>query len=156
MVMLWAVTKFCFFGFFTSGEIKVPSWTAFDSSQHLAWGDIAIDNRSDPQVLKIHLKRTTCDQLDRGVHVFVGHTNDPIYPVAAVLSYMVQRGTMDGPFFVQSDGTPLLKSYFVSTIREVLQAVRLPYQQFAGHSFCIGAATTAAKAGLAGRFNHPC
>ena len=148
MVMLWAATTLCFFGFCRSGEITVPSQSAFDASVHLAWGDVAIDNRSDPQVLKIHLKRSKCDQLRRGVDVFVGRTNDPLCPVAAGLSYMVQRGSADGPFFIRSNGIPLVKSYFVTRIRDALQAVGLPYQQFAGHSFRIGAATTAAKAGL--------
>ena len=85
-MLLWAATTLCFFGFFRLGEITVPSQTAFDPSVHLAWGDVAIDNRSDPRVLKVQLKRSKCDQLRKGVDVFVGHTNNPLCPVAAVLS----------------------------------------------------------------------
>lgn len=147
-IMIWAAITLCFFGFFRSGEITVPSQTAFDKSNHLAWGDVAIDDLSHPQVLKVHLKRSKCDQLGRGVDIYVGRTNDPLCPVVAVLSYMAQRGSADGPFFIKANGTPLVKAYFVSTVRDALQAVGLPYQQFAGHSFRIGAATTAAKAGL--------
>ena len=36
----------------------------------------------------------------------------------------------------------------MARVREALQAVGLPYDSFAGHSFRIGAATAAAKAGL--------
>ena len=43
---------------------------------------------------------------------------------------------------------PLTKPQFVAKIRLALQAIGLPYQDFAGHSFRIGAATTAAKAGF--------
>ena len=49
-LMLWAAATLCYFGFFGSSEITVPAKTAFRSSQHLAWGDVAIDNHSAPQV----------------------------------------------------------------------------------------------------------
>ena len=147
-IMLWAAATLCFFGFFRSGEITVPSQAAFTSSQHLAWGDIAVDNRSCPTLLKVHLKRSKCDQLGKGVDVFIGCTDDLLCPVAAVLAYMANRGATDGPFFIRTNGTPLTKPYFVAKVREALMAAGLPYQHFAGHSFRIGAATTAAKAGL--------
>ncbi len=61
---------------------------------------------------------------------------------------MVTRGNTDGPFFKFEDGKPLTKARFTDVIREALAAVGLPQDQFAGHSFRIGAATTAAKAGI--------
>lgn len=146
--MLWAAATLCFFGFFRSGELTVPSYTAFDPSRHLAWGDIATDNTLCPTVLKVHLKRSKCDQLGKGIDVFIGRTDDSLCPVVAVLAYMAKRGPTPGPFFTLSTGTPLTKAHFVAKIREALLAVGLPYQHFAGHSFRIGAATTAANAGL--------
>ena len=148
IIMLWAAATLCFFGFFRSGEITVPSQNLFDPSKHLAWGDIAVDDRSSPSMLKVHLKRSKCDQLGKGVDVFVGRANDLLCPVASTLQYMARRGASAGPFFVRENGMPLTKSYFVSSVREALMAVGLPYQHFAGHSFRIGAATAAAKAGL--------
>ena len=53
-----------------------------------------------------------------------------------------------GPFFQLKNGGPLTRACFVHKVRAALQAVGLPYDQFAGHSFRIGAATTAAKAGV--------
>ena len=55
-LMLWAAATLCYFGFFRSGEITVSSKTAFQSLQHLAWGDVAVDNHSAPQVINGHLK----------------------------------------------------------------------------------------------------
>ena len=147
-VMLWAAATLCFFGFFRSGEITVPSQAAFNLLQHLAWGDIAVDNRSCPTLLKVHLKRSKCNQLGKGVDVFIGRTDDLLCPVTAVLAYMAIKAATDGPFFIRTNGTPLTKPYFVAKVREALMAAGLPYQHFAGHSFRIGAATTAAKAGL--------
>ena len=128
-LMLWAAATLCFFGFFRSGEITAPSQTTFYSSQHLSWGDVAVDSRSHPTTLKVHLKRSKCDQLGKGVDIFIGHTDDSLCPVTAVLSYMAHRGASDGPFFTRSNGTPLTKPYFIAKVREALTAAGLPYQQ---------------------------
>ena len=54
--MLWAAMTICFFGFFRSGEITVPSINSFNPSVHLAWGDVSLDNAMAPTMLRIHLK----------------------------------------------------------------------------------------------------
>ena len=68
-LMLWAAATSCFFGFFRSGEITVPSVTAFDPTVHLAWGDVAVDNPIRPTTLCFHLKRSKCDQFGAGVNI---------------------------------------------------------------------------------------
>ena len=65
-----------------------------------------------------------------------------------IVRYMAQRGATPGPFFISKNGISLTKSHFVSSVREALMAIGLPYQLSAGHSFRIRAATAAAKAGL--------
>ena len=57
---------------------------------------------------------------DRGINVFIGHTEDDLCPVVAVLNYIAQRGDQPGPFFCFSDHTPLTKARFVTKVREVL------------------------------------
>ena len=56
--MLSVAALLCFFGFFRSGELTVPSATAFDEWFHLAWGDVAVDDSNLPAMIKIHLKRS--------------------------------------------------------------------------------------------------
>ncbi len=46
------------------------------------------------------------------------------------------------------DKKPLIKVVFTNKIKDVLQAIGLPYQNFAGHSFRIGAATAPSRAGI--------
>ena len=147
-VMAWAVVTLCFFGFFRSGEITVPSREAFDARVHLSWGDVAIDDRSNPRMVKVHLRRSKTDQFGSGVDVVVGRTQDSLCLVAAVCAFMAQRGTSPGPFFLFPDGSPLTKARFVEIVRAALEELGLPREQFAGHSFRIGAATTAAQSGL--------
>jgi len=61
---------------------------------------------------------------------------------------MAIRGTEPGLFFLYKNGQPLTKSTFTATIRKALQALGLPQENFAGHSFRIGAATSVAQAGI--------
>ena len=148
IIMIWATAVLCFFGFFRAGEITTSTISDFDSSKHLAWGDVAIDDSSNPQLLKVHLKRSKTDQLGKGVDIYIGKTNCPLCSVVAVLAYMASRGPSAGPFFKLANGHPLTKSGFTNKVRAGLQAVGLPESDFAGHSFRIGAATAAACAGI--------
>ena len=146
--MLWAAATTCFFGFFRSGELTVPSLTGFDPAIHLAWGDVAVDNQARPTVICIKLKRSKCDQFGAGVTVHLGRANSPLCPVRALLAYMASRRGEAGPFFRDNEGRPLTKAVFVQAIRQTLSQLGLPADQFAGHSFRIGAATAAAQAGI--------
>ena len=147
-LMMWAAVTTCFFGFFRSGEITVPSLTAFNPAVHLAWGDVAVDDPGNPTAIRIRLKRSKCDQFGAGVNVHVGKTNTPLCPVTALLAYMASRQHAPGPFFRDERGQPLTKARFVREVRNALSQLGLPAKQFAGHSFRIGAATAAAQAGL--------
>jgi len=126
----------------------VPTEKVFDGTKHLAWGDVAIDNTEDPQLLKVHLKKFKADQLGKGVDVYIGRTDCPLCPVVAIMQYMAIQDSKEGPFFQFQDGHPLTKSSFTSRVRDALKATGLPEQNFARHSFHIVAETTAARAGI--------
>lgn len=144
--LLWAAATVCFFGFFRAGEITVPAVAAFDSSVHLAWGDVSISE--DGRVIRVFLKRSKTDQFGRGTEVFIGSTDDELCPVRAVRRYTALRGTSPGAFFRSTDGTPLTKASFVERVRAVLTRAGIPLSGYSGHSFRIGAATAAAQAGI--------
>ena len=57
-------------------------------------------------------------------------------------------GNFPGPLFCWKNKIPLSKSNFVSHVRLGLLRANLPADKYAGHSFRIGAATTAASAGI--------
>ena len=80
--------------------------------------------------------------------MFLGRTDADLCPVGAVLDYMVRRGSGQGPFFLFSDGRFLSREWFVSSVRSALQAAGVEASDYAGQSFCIGAATTAALCGV--------
>ena len=92
-MMIWAAAVMCFFGFFRAGEITVPTAPSFDGSKHLSWGDVAIDSVECPQTIKVRLKRSKTDQLEKEVDVYIGRTGDPLCPVVAVMHYVSMRSS---------------------------------------------------------------
>ena len=146
-VMMWAAATTCFFGFFRAGELTVPSVAAFDPAVHLAWGDVSVSD-SRPHMIRVFLKRSKTDQFGRGVSIFLGPTGDDLCPVSAVLAYVAIRGNSPGAFFQSADGLPLTKAKFVARFRAVLVRAGVSTIGYSGHSFRIGAATAASRAGI--------
>ena len=146
--MLWAAVTTCFFGFMRSGEMTLPSETSFDPSSHLTFGDVTVDDISTPQIVKLRLKASKTDPFRKGVEIVLGRTNNSLCPVAALLSYLAKRGNKPGFLFLFVDDRPLTKSRFILKIREALSHLGIDSSQYAGHSFRIGAATTAAAQGI--------
>ena len=107
-----------------------------------------VDNANSPSIIPLNIKCSKTDQGRVGCQVVLGKTGDDMCPVAALLNYLVIRGNRPGALFQWQDGTPLSKTRFVEAIRQALTAAHLPAKDYTGHSFRIGAATTAAMAGL--------
>ena len=55
---------------------------------------------------------------------------------------------MAGPLFVFSDSSPLTRTKLISAVQRVLAQAGFDTAGYTGHSFRIGAATTAAQAGI--------
>ncbi len=127
-IMLWVAATLCFFSFW-AGELIVPSEATYDPAGHLSWGDVPLNDIRNPVLLRVHLKKSKCDQVGKGVDVYVGRIpGDILCPVAADLAFLAAR--------------------FVKGVPQALAVLGLPCNQFAGHSFRIGAATMAAQAGI--------
>lgn len=147
-VMLWAASLTTFFSFCRSGEITVENENKFDPSIHLSLADVAVDDAYSPSVISLNIKCSKTDPSRIGYQVVLGSTRDDLCPVVALLAYLARRGEKPGALFQWRDGTPLSKSKFVEAVREALSMAHLPAEEYAGHSFRIGAATTAAMAGV--------
>ncbi len=146
--LLWAVACTAFFGFFRLGELLPSSTSTWMAETDLAWGDVAVDSLTSPSMVQVHLKKSKTDPYGQGADVVMGVTNTAICPVKAMCQFLQVRGAAAGPFFVLKNGSALTKPAFIEMVRTALQAMGLPPHQYAGHSFRIGAATTAALAGL--------
>ncbi len=147
-IMLWAAVSLGYFGFLRAGEMTVPSDEDFDPTMHLTRSDIALDDPLRPGVVRVHIKQSKTDPFRKGIYLYIGRTNSDLCPVTALLGYLVTRGQRPGPLFVFKDGRLLTRQRLVSAVREALAVAGLDQSQYCGHSFRIGAATTAASRGL--------
>ena len=146
--MLWAAALLGFFGFLRAGELTVPSDTTYDEGAHLSFSDVAVDSFENPQVMKVRIKASKTDPFRMGVDIYLGRTHKELCPITAILSYMSQRGSGPGPLVKFADGKPLTRARFVAKVREALTQAGVDCTPYSGHSFRIGAATTAASQGI--------
>ena len=147
-IMLWAACCTCFFGFLRSGEITVPSAAGYDPKSHLSMGDVALDRRDSPTMIQVTIKASKTDPFRKGVSIYLGRTDTDLCPVAALAAYLVVQGSTVGPLFRFANGHPLTREKYVNSVRETLAVAGLNASQYAGHSFRIGAAMTAAANGV--------
>ena len=144
--LMWAVATTAFFGFFRLGEL-LPSSSCTLSP--LLLPDLAADSRVNPTVFILSIRRAKNDPFGKGAQVILGSTHSrPLCPVNALKEFLEARPPSPEPLFITEDASPLLKEAFVSEIRRALETAGLNPSLYAGHSFRIGAATSAAAAGI--------
>ena len=122
-VLIWAVAATAFFGFFRLGELLVDAPKNYSPATDLSWGDVSVDDRASPTMVKIHLRQSKCDQFGKGVEVIIGRTDTSTCPIAALTTYIFHRQDIPGAFFLTKEGSPATKSWFVDQIREILSSI---------------------------------
>ncbi|XP_054843758.1 integrase/recombinase xerD homolog [Eublepharis macularius] len=133
-----------FFGAFRVGELVAGS-RRDPSGRALALGDVAPSRRR----VAITIRHSKTDQQGRGASVLLRSAREKaICPVRAVWSFLAVRPHSPGPFLIHRDGSPLTRYQFAALLRACLQAAGFPPEEFATHSFRIGAATVASVLGL--------
>ena len=146
--MIWAAATLCFFGFMRVGELTASAVSLYDPDVHLCVADIAVDSLWAPSIMNIMIKQSKTDPFQKRVCLAIGRTGTSLCPVAAMLNIIAVRGTDPGPLFTCHDGSFLTRQKFVELVQAALQSAGIEQQRYCGHSFRIGAATTAASKGL--------
>ena len=147
-ILTWAACCTGFFGFLRAGEFICPDSGPIDPSVHLFLSDISVAQEAGQCSIHIRIKGSKTDQFRTGCTVVLGSTHTSICPVVALLDFLNRRGSAPGPLFINSDNTPLRRRQFVERVQQALSAAGLPGASFNGHSFRIGAATSASHAGV--------
>ena len=143
--MLHCACLMAFFGFLRCGEFTVRN---SNTSDYLRIGDINM--AEDRSYYTLFLKVSKTDPFRKGVviHIF---ENSKLEPVKYMYQYITNRISMGAnaasPLFSDS-GEVLSRDKFISYIRTILSRLGLPEVNYCGHSFRIGAATSAAAAGI--------
>ena len=148
-VMLWAACCLGFFAFLRCAEFTCPSLRAYDPGAHLSLSDIALDSHINPSTLKLTIKASKTDPFRQGVSIFLASTELPLCPVSSMISYLAIRGPQLGPLFLWKDASTLSRESLVDALKSALTRCGFDTSDYNGHSFRIGAATTAAARGIA-------
>ena len=111
VLMLWAATTMCFFGFMRAGELTVPTQGTFDPSAHLSFRDVAFDDPANPSVMEVRIKASKTDPFRKGVNLYPGRTHNDLCLIVAMLAYLARRGGRDGPLFRFNNGQPVTASH---------------------------------------------
>jgi len=134
-LMLWTAFTTAFYGF-----LRVSEYV------NLHWDDVT----HDEEQLAITLHQSKTDPFRRGVMVHIFKTASSTCPLNAFKRYKdsVTSTSPNAFLFYSGRFTPLSRSAVTRVIRQLLLQAGLNSTEYASHSFRIGAATTAAAAGL--------
>ena len=102
---------------------------------------------ASPQRMSIFLKASKTDAFRQGHTLVIACSTSPVCAVTAMRDYFL-TALPRGPLFSFRSGRLLTRSAVVNLLRDAARQVGLPYNSLKGHSFRIGAASTAAAAGL--------
>lgn len=132
-----------FFGFLRCGEFTHR--TAFHPSTGICVEDVCITGSK----ASIRLKSSKTDPFRKGIMLRL-FANKDLCPISALRRYrearfQVRHLSLD-PFFIGRDSRPISRQFFIAHLRDALSHIGLDCSSYCGHSFRIGAATSAAAA----------
>lgn len=144
------ITSFC--GFLRCAELTTSKQT-FDPSVNVCLRDVTIyDTHAE-----LTLKSSKTDPYRQGVSIplFKNVKNGNLCPHRALSTYTVLRNKQfphktaaDSPFFLTENGEVMCRSYFILHVKLILSRLGYNTVGYSGHSFRIGAASTAASCRL--------
>ena len=146
--MIWAAFKLAFFCFLRCSEFTCQGTSTFCTKFDLSADCVLFHpSMASPQQITIILKSSKTDISREGHWLVVACLPSPLCAVSAMRSYFLSAHPR-GPLFSFQSGRYLTRSVVVHLLRDAARYAGLPYKSLKGHSFRIGAASTAAAAGL--------
>jgi integrase len=141
-LMLTALTT-AFWGFCRSGEL-FPNH--FSPHLNITIADVTLDD----DLAVIHLKASKTDVERRGVDIRLFRTRTAVCAVTSLRRFLLLRpiNRSDTPLFCSPNGQPFTRRTFVSNLKHLLVRAGISPTSYSGHSLRIGAATSAAAAGI--------
>lgn len=151
-----------FFGFLRCSEFTVRSLSCVAPCLRIR--DIKFS--SDNAMFILTLTSSKADPFRQGVEISF-FPNNRCCPVSCMLKYLneIRRESKNSssPLFVDSQHRPFSRELFLSYLRDILSRLGYNPSDYSGHSFRIGAASSAAAAGVEdhlirtlGRWNSSC
>ena len=145
-LMLWSAFTLAFYGFLRSSEFTSPSASQFNPLVHLSTTDVSFTSTG---CLTLHLKASKTDPYRQGCSLLIAPSHRSVCAMRALRKYLALRLTSGtSPLYVFQSGNYLTRTKVTTIIRTLLQRLGISSELYASHSFRIGAATSAAEAGL--------
>ena len=133
-----------FFGFLRCSEFTAQN-SNYNPTAHPSLSDLTIH---DHGTIIYTLKGSKSSQ-HRLTPIYIFRVNSPISPYEPLVNHLRNRHSQQAlpsdPLFTDETGTIATRSWF---LRHILATSGFPANNFSGHSFRIGAASTAASRGL--------
>lgn len=139
-----------FAGFLRASEFTVKSKKKFSTATHPTRRSVEFfPDIANPTHARLSLPASKTDPFHKGVSIYLAAAPGAATCPIAALKHLFKDDVadLDGPLFRNPDGSALTHDFFVATVREALQAARYNSQEFSGHSFRRGAASSAAAPG---------
>ncbi|KAK2184445.1 hypothetical protein NP493_265g00002 [Ridgeia piscesae] len=114
-------------------------------------GEIAVTSTAQSScVLQLNQISLSSDKCTVVFHSYEHYQGPPVSfcPIKAIRAYLAVRRNAPGPLFIFPGGTPVAKPFFGDQLKKSLAWAGLSSECYKGHSFRIGAATTAAMQGI--------
>ena len=140
-LMIWAAMLTAFFGFLRASEYTSPYVHSFLPESTLCYNDIILQNNQ----ISLVLKASKTDPFRLGTTVRLAANGSPLCPVAALSMFIKNHPSQSGPLFMFHDGKYLTRDKISKYLKQFIAST--PIKNISSHSFRIGAATTAARAG---------
>lgn len=145
-IMLQCACSVAFYGFLRCGEFTTRQ-LPFNPDLGLCIGDVSLLQNK----VSVTLKSSKTDPFRKGVtiHVFRNHSSCPVSAMSKYLRVRLHDHYLPSdPLFVCANGTPLTRNFFISCLKILLEKAGINPSSYSGHSFRLGAATTAAACSI--------
>lgn len=131
-----------FYGFLRSGEFTTSS-NSFDPTRDVSFSDLTFH----PDFFSLFLKHS---KAGGACSVVIARIDSQYCPYKSMCKFLKKRPFSDpcAPLFLTPDSNPMSKSWFSYHLKQVLLRCNISPKHYSGHSFRIGAATSAAMQGL--------
>ena len=141
-LMLWAAFTTAFFGFLRSSEFCSQTSRTFDPERTLLVKDISITGNT----AYVNIKISKTDPFREGQVIRLAASNSSVCPVRALKNHLLNCHMPHQPLFTFVDASFLSRQVLSNVLRSLLP--KNSCGPISSHSFRIGAATTAAAAGV--------
>lgn len=147
--MIWAAFTLAFFAFLRCSKLTYAGVHSFSSQFNLTRDCVTFcPSLACPQHLLVTLKCSKTDSFRAGQSLIIAFCPSSMCPVSAMQQYFLLAKLRSGPLFYFQLGCYLTRSSVMHLLQNSAQSAGLPHKNLKGHSFCIGAASAAAAAGL--------